>query len=103
MIYRARGIRPSALLILSLILAPLAARGETLDQLYAKAKTEGALSIYTGAGPAAAKAGAAAFEKRFPGIAVTATGGFSNVLDQEIDKQIADKKVTADSSSPARS
>lgn len=94
--YRAREFRLSALLLASLILAPLAARAETLDQLYEKAKAEGALTIYTGAGPSAAKAGADAFEKRFPGIKVTAKGGFSNVLDLEIDQQLKDKKVTTD-------
>jgi ABC-type Fe3+ transport system substrate-binding protein len=94
--YRARGFRLSALLLMSVVLAPLAARAETLDQLYEKAKAEGALTIYAGAGPAGAKAGAEAFEKRFPGIKVTATGGFSNVLDQEVDKQIKEKKVAVD-------
>jgi len=54
------------------------------------------LVIYTGAGPGGAKALADAFEKRFPGIAVTAHGGFSNVLDIEIDQQLKDNKVTAD-------
>jgi ABC-type Fe3+ transport system substrate-binding protein len=94
--YRARGFRLSALVLMSVVLAPLAARAETLDQLYEKAKVEGALEIYTGAGPSAAKAGADAFEKRFPGIKVTPHGGFSNVLDLEIDQQLKDKKVTAD-------
>ncbi len=73
-----------------------AARSETTDELYAKAKMEGALVIYTGAGAAGAKALADAFEKQFPGITVEAHGGFSNVLDHEIDQQIRDKKVTAD-------
>ena len=82
---------------LAFMLAPLAAaRAETLDQLYEKAKAEGALTIYTGAGPAGGKAAGEAFEKRFPGIKVTAFGGFSNVYDLEIDKQLKDKKVTAD-------
>jgi ABC-type Fe3+ transport system substrate-binding protein len=83
-------------LLTSVILVPLTAGAETLDQLYAKAKQEGALMIYTGAGQSAAKAGADAFEKRFPGITVTAKGGFSNVLDLEIDQQLKDKKVTTD-------
>ena len=60
--YRAKGFRLSALLFASIVLAPLAARAETLDQLYEKAKAEGALTIYTGAGPSAAKAGADAFD-----------------------------------------
>jgi hypothetical protein len=42
------------------------------------------------------RSAADAFEKRFPGIAVTAKGDFSNVLDSEIDQQLKDNKVTAD-------
>ena len=71
-------------------------RAETIDELYEKAKAEKALVFYTGAGAAAAKATAEAFEKRFPGIAVTGKGAFSNVLDSEIDQQLKDKKVTTD-------
>src|SRR5579862_6889125 len=73
-----------------------AARAETIDQLYEKAKLEKALVFYTGGGPAAAKAATDAFEKRFPGIAVTAKGDFSNVLDSEIDRQLKDHRVMAD-------
>ena len=72
------------------------ARAETIDELYEKAKLEKALVLYTGGGPGAAKATAEAFEKRFPGIAVTAKGNFSNVLDREIDQQLKDKAVTTD-------
>ena len=76
---------------------PLSAvRADTIDELYEKAKVEKALVFYTGAGSGAAKATAEAFEKRFPGIAVTGKGGFSNVLDQEIDQQLKDNKVSAD-------
>jgi hypothetical protein len=53
--YRARGFHLSALLLMSVVLAPLAARAESIDQLYEKAKAEGALTIYTGSGPSAAK------------------------------------------------
>src|SRR6516164_5854273 len=84
-------------LIALLTLLPLSAlRAETLDELYEKAKAEKSLVFYTGAGAAAAKATAEAFEKRFPGISVTGKGGFSNVLDSEIDQQLKDKKVTTD-------
>src|SRR6516162_2937165 len=84
-------------LIALLTLLPLSAlRAETLDELYEKAKAEKSLVFYTGAGVAAAKATAEAFEKRFPGISVTGKGGFSNVLDSEIDQQLKDKKVTTD-------
>jgi ABC-type Fe3+ transport system substrate-binding protein len=76
---------------------PLSAtRAESIDELYEKAKAETAVVFYTGAGAAAAKATAEAFEKRFPGIAVTGKGNFSNVLDQEIDQQLKDDKVTVD-------
>jgi hypothetical protein len=80
-----------------LIIAMLSlARAETLDELYEKAKLERALVIYTGAGPAVAKATAEAFEKRFPGIMVTAKGGFSNVLDLEIDQQLKSRNIISD-------
>jgi ABC-type Fe3+ transport system substrate-binding protein len=89
--------KKAALLSVLVALTPLsAARAESLDELYEKAKPEGALVFYTGAGAAGAKAAGEAFEKRFPGIAVTAKGGFSNVLDLEIDQQLKDNKVTAD-------
>src|SRR4051812_35709709 len=73
-----------------------AAQAETLDQLYAKAKTEGALHIY-GGGPARLYEGwAKEFEQKFPGIKVTITGGFAGELAPKIDKEIADKKVVVD-------
>ena len=95
---RKTGMHKSALslLVLFTLGAHSAARAETIDQLYEKAKLEKELVFYTGAGPDAAKATAAAFEKRFPGIAVTAKGGFSNVLDTEIDQQLKDNKVITD-------
>jgi ABC-type Fe3+ transport system substrate-binding protein len=98
MLYRMTGLRRSAGLglLIAFMLAPLAARAETLDQLYAKAKAEGALEIYGGGGAAGTKAAADAFMKRFPGITVTPHGDFSNVLDIEIDRQLKDKHVTAD-------
>src|SRR5215471_13725775 len=88
--------RAALLSVLVTVMQHCAARAESLDELYERAKPEGALALYTGAGPAAAKAAAEAFEKRFPGIAVTAKGGFSNVLDSEIDKQLKDNKVVTD-------
>jgi ABC-type Fe3+ transport system substrate-binding protein len=95
---RTPGLLNSGLPLIALLaLLPLsAARGETIDELYEKAKAEGSLVIYTGAGAAGAKALADAFQKRFPGIMVEAHGGFSNVLDHDIDQQLKDRKVTAD-------
>lgn len=90
--------RTGGLLILLIWLtAPLSlASAETTDELYEKAKLEQALTVYTGGGPAAAQAMATAFEKRFPGIRVTARGDFSNVLDADIDRQLLAKQVTTD-------
>jgi ABC-type Fe3+ transport system substrate-binding protein len=92
------GIRKLAfsLLLLLVVGTQSATRAETIDQLYDKAKLEKSLVLYTGAGPDFAKAIATAFEKRFPGIAVTAKGGFSNVLDVEIDQQLRENNVNAD-------
>ena len=90
-------VRKSILLLAMIVSVPLSlARAETIDQLYEKAKAEKALVLYTGGGPGAARATAEAFEKRFPGITVTAKGNFSNVLDLEIDQQLKDNNVTAD-------
>ena len=36
------------------------------------------------------------FEQRYPGITVSVTGGFSNVLDRKIDDQLAAKKLDVD-------
>lgn len=83
-------------LCLLAVTALAAARAETMEQLYEKAKQEKSLLLYSGAGPAAAKNAGEAFKKRFPGITVTAKGDFSNVLDQEVDRQLKDKKITVD-------
>ena len=73
-----------------------AAHGESLDDLYAKAKPEGALSIY-GGGPARLYEGwINEFEARFPGIKVSLKGGYAGGLAPEIDKQIADKHLEVD-------
>src|SRR5262249_3013594 len=68
----------------------------TIDQLYQAAKQEGALTVY-GGGPAAPyERRAAEFEKRFPGIKVSVTAGFSNMLAPEIDEQIRQGKLAVD-------
>jgi ABC-type Fe3+ transport system substrate-binding protein len=85
-----------ARMILVLALLALPAKAESLDALYQKAKGEGTLVLY-GGGPAANYEGPArAFEKRFPGIAVAVTGGFSNVLNAKIEEQAKAKKFAAD-------
>jgi ABC-type Fe3+ transport system substrate-binding protein len=84
----------AAIGLLAMLAIP--ARAETIDQLYAKAKSEGALSLY-GGGPAAQyEAKAKEFEQRFPGIKVQITGGFSNEVDAKIDQEIKSGKVEVD-------
>jgi ABC-type Fe3+ transport system substrate-binding protein len=77
-------------------IAVSAARAETAAQLYAKAKNEKALVLYTGGPAKPYELMAKRFEQRYPGIAVSVTGGFSNVLDRKIDEQMAAKKLEVD-------
>ena len=81
----------------ALLIAPGAgARAETLDQLYEKAKAEKALVFYAG-GPAVPHENRAKeFMQRFPGISVSVTGGFSNVLNSRITQQMKDRKLEVD-------
>jgi ABC-type Fe3+ transport system substrate-binding protein len=76
--------------------ATLAAQAQSLDELYAKAKPEGAFAFYVGGPTAPWEARTKAFEEKYPGIKVSIGGGFSNVLDQKIDQQIAAKKLEVD-------
>src|SRR5216683_2817297 len=65
---------PLALALTTLVTSSMHA--ETLDELYAKAKAEGALHIY-GGGPARLYEGwIKEYEASFPGIKVTLTGGY---------------------------
>jgi ABC-type Fe3+ transport system substrate-binding protein len=74
-------------LALTCVLGALA-QAETIDELYAAAKKEGALVLY-GGGPAAQyEPWAREFEQRFPGIKVSTKAGSSNVLAAEIDAQM---------------
>lgn len=72
------------------------ARPQSLDVLYAKAKAEGALVLYTGGPTAPWEAAAKEFSARYPGVHVAVTGGFSNVLDKKIDAQLAAGKLELD-------
>src|SRR6202043_2135664 len=85
-----------AFAVVALLLLGGTPRAESIAQLYAKAKAEKTLTLY-GGGPVAPYEGwAREFEKRYPGITVNVTGGYSNVLNAKVDKQIADGKVEAD-------
>jgi ABC-type Fe3+ transport system substrate-binding protein len=86
----------SAVMLAALTLACTGAYAETLDELYQKAKAEKELVFYSG-GPAAPHENRAKqFMQQYPGIAVSVTGGFSNVLNERIEKQMAAKKLTVD-------
>jgi ABC-type Fe3+ transport system substrate-binding protein len=81
---------------LAVLLLPWTARAETTDQLYDKAKAEATLVLW-GAGPSSGYESAVRlFEQRFPGIKVSLTGGFSNVLNAKVEDQLKAKKVETD-------
>ena len=86
-------------LCFALTALPLAASGahaETMEQLYEKAKAEKEVVFYSG-GPALPHENRAKlFMQQFPGITVSVTGGFSNVLNERIEKQMAEKKLAVD-------
>jgi ABC-type Fe3+ transport system substrate-binding protein len=78
------------------LLLVAAAHAETMDELYAKAKAEGKVVFYSGGPVAPYERFAKDFEQRFPGVAVSITGGFSNVLNEKINTQLHDKKLEVD-------
>jgi ABC-type Fe3+ transport system substrate-binding protein len=80
--------------ILSTNMAP--ARAQSLDDLYSKAKGEGAFAFYVGGPTAPWEARAKAFAEKYPGIKVSIGGGFSNVLDSKIDQQISTGTLEVD-------
>jgi len=74
--------------------APAGAQG--LDALYASAKTEKSVTVWA-AGPTAPHERAArAFEQQYPGITVSLTGGFSNVLNSKIEGQFTATNIETD-------
>lgn len=89
--------RRLALAVLASTLAlPLGAQAETVQELYEKAKAEKSLTFYAGGPTAPYEARAKLFQEKFPGIEVKVEGGFSNVLNQRIEKQMADGKLAVD-------
>src|SRR5262245_17791304 len=67
-----------------------------IEQPYQAAKQEGALTIYAGGAAAPHERRAVEFEKRFPGIKVSVTADFSNILAPKIDEQIQQGKLAID-------
>src|SRR6059058_2293795 len=87
-------VRTALVLSVAGVLAP--AKAQSIDEFYAAAKMEGALSL-NGGGPAALyEPWVREFEQRFPGIKVKLTADFSNILAPIIDREIADKKLSVD-------
>ena len=86
----------SAFALTALFICALPARGQSLDALYEKAKAEGSVALYTGGPTAPWDAAAKEFSARYPGVTVSVTGGFSNVLDKKIDAQLAGNKLEVD-------
>src|ERR1700761_3779530 len=72
------------------------AGAQAMTELYDKAKAEKELVLYTGGPAAPHEARAKLFMQQFPGIAVSVTGGFSNVLNAEIEKQMAAGALAVD-------
>ena len=80
----------------AVLLTVSAPRSETLNELYEKAKVEKALVFYAGGPTAPYEARIKRFHEQFPGIQVSVEGGFSNVLNQRIEKQMAEGKLEVD-------
>jgi ABC-type Fe3+ transport system substrate-binding protein len=80
----------------ALVVGTMAAHAQTLDELYEKAKQEKSLVFYAGGPAAPHEARAQDFQGRFPGITVSVKGGFSNVLNEEINQQIKARKLATD-------
>jgi ABC-type Fe3+ transport system substrate-binding protein len=83
-----------AVLTILSVAAPAAA--QSMDELYAKAKTEGALEFYSGGPIAPYEHFLNDFKQHFPGLTVSITGGFSNVLNAKINDQLRAKKLGVD-------
>jgi ABC-type Fe3+ transport system substrate-binding protein len=81
--------------LVALLCAPPAA-AETMDELYAKAKSEKSVVFYSGGPVAPYEAFAKEFEQRFPDVKVMITGGFSNVLNEKINAQLKAGKLDVD-------
>jgi ABC-type Fe3+ transport system substrate-binding protein len=90
------GLSVSAFSFVALFTCALPARTQSLDALYEKAKAEGSLVLYAGGPTAPWDAAVKDFSARYPGVAVSVTGGFSNVLDKKIDAQLATGKFVVD-------
>src|ERR1700739_4512587 len=85
-----------AVFIIGLAACATQTRAQSIDELYAAATKEGALSL-DGGGPAGLyEPWVREFQQRFPGIKVTLQADFSNILDPVIERELAEHKLTVD-------
>jgi ABC-type Fe3+ transport system substrate-binding protein len=96
MVLKTRGAVRLLGLVIAALVWSVAARAETIDQLYQKAKLEKSLVFYAGGPVEPYERWGKEFQQRFPGLTVSVTGGFSNVLDDKINQQIKAKKLEVD-------
>jgi ABC-type Fe3+ transport system substrate-binding protein len=69
---------------------------QSMDELYEKAKLEKSVALVA-AGPSEPyERWIREFQQLYPGVTVSFTGGLSNGLNRNINRQIADKKVVSD-------
>lgn len=92
----ATSIRLAAALTLAGLTAATTLPARAQSQLYDQAKSEGAVVLYVGGPTAPWEAKAKQFSERYPGIRLAITGGFSNVLDRQIDEQLKANKLAVD-------
>jgi ABC-type Fe3+ transport system substrate-binding protein len=96
MIYQRRRLVPIVLALFTACGVTAPAAAQSIDELYTRAKAEGALEFYSGGPIAPYERFINDFNQRFPGVAVSITGGFSNVLDAKINDQLRAKKLAVD-------
>ena len=83
-------------ILLLLLCSAVQARAESMDELYEKAKQEKTLAFY-GAGPTGSHdRWIRDFQQKYPGVAISFTGGLSNGLNRKIEEQLAAGKMETD-------
>ena len=87
---------PAAVLVCMGAICGGPAGAQGVDALYASAKTEKTLVVWAAGPTAPYERAARAFEQQYPGITVSLSGGFSNVLNGKIEEQFTEKKVETD-------
>jgi ABC-type Fe3+ transport system substrate-binding protein len=91
-----RGLILSLVPLAALTSAASQAHAQSTDELYQKAKLEKSLALVA-AGPSEPyEHWIREFQQAYPGVTVSFTGGLSNGLNRNINRQIADKKMESD-------